>query len=218
MERGGTLVVFTTFPRADERFAPHNGLDVRPPDRVLSRLGKKVEIGVPAGDGPPRIGTAEGPVWVWDRIPDGATPITGTQVAGRQQAIENADVWMRNYIGRQWTVGYRQNRGRGTLIVIGMPPSADLARATAGPQAVETGTAGVQAALFHRRESTGYRYLILANLNQHAAVVEVDFSDSPGASVARDLFTGEERPLDGRRLTVPIGRASGGVWALTPAR
>jgi hypothetical protein len=218
VERGGTVVAFTTYPRADERFAPHNGLDIRPPDRVLSRLGKKVEIAVGAGDGPPRIGAAEGPVGVWDRIPDGATPMVGTQVAGRQQAIENADVWMRNSIGKRWTVGYCQNRGRGRLMVIGMPPSADLARAAAEPQAVEVRTAGVQAAVLRRQNSPRDRFLILANLNQLPAVVEVDFSDSPGPTVARDLFTGEERALDGRRLTVPIGRASGGAWALTPVR
>jgi hypothetical protein len=220
MERGGTLVLFTEFPRADERFAPHNGLGVRMPHRVLSRLGKKIEVQLPRtwmDSGEPGLrAVCEGEVWVWDQVPRGAEPIVGTQVAGKQQAIENADVWMRNYIGKRWTVGYCEPRGRGTLFVMGMPVNAALVGALVGPSQ-RPETPGVQAAVLSRRAEPGgdRRYIVMTNLNQHEVLADLaSVARAAGEVRARDLFTGDERRFGDGRIALPLGRASGGVWEI----
>lgn len=212
MEAGGTLVVFRSWPRADGAYRPLNGLGIRMPDRVLSHLGKKLELDLGGAKG-----IAEGGVWVWDPLPADAEPIVGTQVAGRQQAIENADVWMRGYIGRRWTAGYRQRRGAGSLVVIGMPPSADVARAVhaaAGvPVHVRAEVAGVQTALFRRGEGL---VLIAANLGA-ALQTRVALHGVSGPVRITDLFTGDQRTMDAGDLVITLGRASGGAWTIGQA-
>lgn len=219
MEAGGTLVVFRAWPRADSSYRPHNGLGIQLPDRVLSHLGKKLELRLGQGNwgGPPAAATAEGGVWVWDTLPPGAEPITATQVAGKQQAIENADVWMRGYIGKRWTVGYRQPRGRGSLVVIGMPVNPDLVRAIltaagAGPP-VRAELPGVQTALF-RRESD--LYLLAAHLGP-ATQTRIAIHGASGRLRLTDLFTGQDRTMDADNLVIYLGRASGGAWRIQPA-
>src|SRR5690606_14870761 len=87
VEEGRHLIVFAgQRPRRDDAFGPLDVLGVREPDRVLSRLGKKVEVGFGG-----LVGTAEGAVGVWDTAPEGGEAIVGEQAAGKQQAVENAD-------------------------------------------------------------------------------------------------------------------------------
>jgi len=213
MEAGGTLVVFRAWPRADGGFEPWNGLGVRMPDRVLSHLGKKVELELGGGV----TATAEGGVWVWDAVPDGAAPIWGTQVAGKQQAIENADVWMRGYIGKRWTVGYTQPRGAGRLVVLGMPVGADLVhgmhRAMGAAVHARAELAGVQTGLFRRG---GELYLIAANLGA-AIQTRVSVEGVSGRVRVTDLFSGDGRVMEYDNLVVSISRASGGAWRLERA-
>jgi hypothetical protein len=217
MDSGGKLVVFRRYPRADAAFMASNTLGIQPPDRVLSHLGKKLELNL----GNRATAVAEGGVWVWERLPEQAIPIRGTQIAGRQQAIENADVWMRNYQGRQWTVGYRQARGRGELIVVGLPVNADLVRglhtATGTPVHARAEQAGVHAAVFSRPGPDKDLFLILTNMNPGPVQTRVAVAGLPPQGMVRatDLSTGEARNFAADNLVLSLGRASGGAWKLT---
>jgi hypothetical protein len=225
VESGGTLVLAQHAGVRDERFQPCAALGLVPPDRVLSRLGKKVELDLGG-----HTGLAEGHVWVWDNPP--GTPLRGTQVAGRQQVVENADKWMTNYIGRQWTCGYVVQRGRGRLIVLGLPLSPDLVRAihrfTGTPLYAQSQLPGVRTALFTRGDE---HYLIATNLadaDVHARVALDGLADAdvrpraapdaatlPARLAVTDLFTEatEVQPAD--QLTIALPRRTGGVWRLT---
>lgn len=152
---GTTLIFVRQWPRYDERFERCDVLERRlgltEPARVLSHLGKRVEVDagavaswvrerIGAGRGGVVVlphanvaaavarlvaggatsrqtarelvafepdGGAAGGLAVWEpaELPPGAEPIFGEQVAGKQQAIENADKWMTGYVGRRWCVG-----------------------------------------------------------------------------------------------------------------
>ena len=210
---GGTLVVFQgLFPQRDEHFRPHNGLGVAPPDRILSRLGKKVSVAI--GE---HAGTSAGAVWVWDDPP--GTPLVGTQVAGQQQAVENADKWMTNYIGRQWPCGYVEPRGRGRLVVLGLPPSPALMRALhrglGFPLYAQAELSGVKTAVFER---AGEYYLVAVNMNgtDVRTRVALDGVRLGTRLEVQDLWSGhrEEQPAD--EMTVLIPRRSGSVWRVRP--
>ncbi len=214
MEAGGTLVLFQRYPQRDERFQPHNGLDVRPPDRVLSPLGKKLALDLGA-----RQAVVEGPVWCWDAPP--GEPLVGTQTAGQQQAVENADEWMKQYVGKQWTCGYREPRGAGALVVIGLPPNAALVRAVhqwcGFPIAVQADLPGVQTALFTR---AGAYYLVATSLQRTDLQTRVvlDGVDLPPRVHLHDLWTDAAWEADRDALYISLPAAAGGVWRITGAR
>ncbi|MEW6249679.1 MAG: beta-galactosidase [Planctomycetota bacterium] len=215
VERGGTLVVFQgAFPQRNETFHPCSGLAIAPPDRILSRLGKKVAVEL-ASERP----IAEGAVWNWDRPP--GEPIWCTQIAGTQQALENADAWMKRYIGRRWTCGYRQRRGAGALVVLGMPPNPGLLRGIhrwlGVPAFAQAELPGVLTALFARGDA---RWLYAANMNDQETRTRVmlDVDDLPAAVRVTDLWTGSAQVVSPESLTIRLPRRSGGAWRVETAR
>lgn len=218
MQHGGTLVLFRSFPQRNENFAPFNGLEVAMPDRVLSHLGKKLEVALGS-----HTAVADGAPWVWDKPP--GSPIVGTQIAGRQQAVENADKWMTGYIGRQWKVGYRQKRGQGSLVVIGLPVNADLVRAVhrwlGAPLYSQTDSPAVNTALFRRAGSHAREYDLLAtNMGIGPVTARVSFEGVtlPARVRVTDLCAGTSRVTDRDGVYVEIPRASGTALRISPAR
>jgi hypothetical protein len=211
MESGGTLVLCQQYPQRDDQFRPHNGLGVVPPDRILSNLGKKVELAFGQ-----YTATVEGAVWDWDNPP--GEPIHGTQVAGKQQAVENADKWMVNYIGRQWTCGYRQPRGRGALVVLGLPINAAVVRAVHRwlglPLYAQPALSGVQAALFTRGDEW---FLVATNMNpvDVQTRVTLDGVSLPARVAVTDLFSRSTEVQEREQLTIAIPRSSAGAWHLS---
>ncbi len=211
---GGTLVVFQgRFPQRDEHFRPYNGLGVAPPDRILSRLGKQVSVAIGA-----HAGIAEGAVWVWDDPP--GTPLVGTQVAGRQQAVENADKWMTSCIGRQWPCGYVEPRGCGRLVVLGLPPSPSLLRALhrglGFPLYAQAELSGVQTAVFER---AGEYFLFAVNMNNADVRTRVALDGVPVGTglVVLDLWTEQRESQAADALTILVPRRSGGAWCVRSA-
>jgi|GEM_PF-356029 len=210
---GGTLILFQgRFPQRDEHFRPHNGLELMPPDRILSRLGKQIALAIGG-----HTGLSAGAVWVWDNPP--GTPLVGTQVAGQQQAVENADRWMTSYIGRQWSCGYVEPRGRGRLVVLGLPPTASLFRALhrglGVPLYAQAELSGVQTAIFER---AGAYFLVAVNMNATDVRTRVWLSGlSLGPQVeVSDLWSGEQEQQPAGALTILIPRRSGSVWRVRP--
>jgi beta-galactosidase len=210
MERGGTLVVFRDYPRRDEDMLPHDALGARPPDRVLSRLGKKVELALGRFSA-----VGEGAVWTWDQPP--GEPIWGTQIAGRQQAVENADKWMTGCIGRRWMCGYRERRGDGALVVIGLPANGDLARTVVRwlgrPLYTRAELPGVKTGLFERDDAF---YLFAVNFNAADVQCRVELDALSPRTVLRatDLWTGQAWSAHADGLVVSLPKRSGGAWRI----
>ncbi len=220
VENGGTLVVFRAWPRRDELFQSYDALNIRPPDRVLSRLGKKVELSLGTA-----VGVSEGAVWCWDRPP--GEPIYGTQVAGRQQAVENADKWMTRYIGRRWICGYREPKGRGAVIVVGLPPTADVVRGVVQwlgrPAHARAMLPGVKTGLFER---DGAHFLFAVNLQPTDLYCPVALDALPPGRKWRvtDLLTdpagGSSSAVvttpssGGAEIVVSLPRRCGGAWRI----
>lgn len=210
IERGGTLVVFRQYPLRDEEFRPHYGLGIARPDRILSHLGKQVELEL----GEQRA-VAAGAVWNWDAPP--GEPLWGVQVAGRQQAVENADKWMTEYIGRRWICGYCEPRGRGRLVVLGLPANAALVRGVARWLGVRSysvaGLSGVKTGYFER---DGRNFLVATNLNdtELACRVELDAFEPEARLRITDLWTGTDEVCAAGSVHVRLARRSGGVWRI----
>ncbi|MBK9118377.1 MAG: beta-galactosidase [Phycisphaerales bacterium] len=212
VERGGTLVLCQQFPQRDERFRPHNGLEIAPPDRILSPLGKKVAVELGA-----ERPESDGAVWVWDRPP--GQPVWGTQTAGQQQAVENADKWMTGYIGKRWVCGYVEPRGAGRVLMLGVPMNAAIVRAVhrwAGvPLFAQAELPGVTTALY---STAGSWVLVATNLNAAESGVRVRMEGVPlpAEVTVRDLWTGTEERMASATLYVRVPRRSGGTWCITP--
>lgn len=182
-EGGGTLVVFKQGPSLDESMSPCAKLELQRPSRVLSRLGKKVELSFG--------GVSEGAVWVWDS-PDGEA-IEGTQCQGKQQAVENADVWMANYIGKRWVCGYRRKVGKGAIVHIGLNPSPSVVAAIHSwlgvPIPSKASLSGVTTALF---DSPKGRLLMATNMNPCAVECRVDVQGLRDPALLRlEAFSGD---------------------------
>ncbi len=102
VEAGGNLVLFQALidgcPRPDGTSHPY-------PENLRVSLGF----------------TANGAVFAYRRVP--GTPITATQLPWR--CDEDGRRMMEQAVGRTYTTGFWQRRGRGTLMVIGCAPSAE---------------------------------------------------------------------------------------------
>lgn len=210
IEAGGTWVTFRREGLLDEQLRPCDVLPVVSPDLVRSILGKKVEVELGASRA-----VCEGEVACWTS-PQG-DPIYCTQIAGRQQAVENADVWMRRYIGQRWCCGYVAPFGSGRMVVLGVPPNPELLRsvcAWAGmPLGSQASLSGVRTSLFAGRLGHVLYALNLRNADRVCPVV-LEAPTLPSEGVALDAFTGEETRFRDGRVNVRVLAGSAGVWRI----
>jgi hypothetical protein len=219
MERGGTLIVFRDYPRYDEDMRPHNGLGIREPDRVLSRLGKRVELALGS-----ETAVAEGAVWVWDK-PLGQ-PIWGTQTAPAQSIPDTSDGWRTSYVGRRWICGYREPRGKGSLVVIGLPLTSDvkglptngdlvgtIVRWLGRPLFARAELPGVKTALFER-DGAFYLFAVNFNVADLQCRVALDALAPQARLQLTDLWAGYTRTAPADEVVVSLPRRSGGAWRL----
>jgi hypothetical protein len=121
-------------------------------------------------------------------------------------------------VGLEYIVGWRQRRGKGSIIVLGLPPSTDLVLAVhrwldvAIPSRARS--PHVTTALFERE---GTYSLIAANNGGESrdAVVELAADTLKRRHwIARDLFSGEAAPLIEGRCWLRLPRKSGTVLTL----
>jgi hypothetical protein len=215
VEDGGNLVVFKTFPRLDESQKPLNLLGIREPDRILTPLGKNLELQLGDEKAP-----AEGAIFEYDKKNDADIEwITATQTIGPLQAVENSDVLVLNYKGKTFTVGYVENRGNGKIIVIGLDPNPALIRAIHRfldiPTYATSDTSDVHTGLLKR---DGTWFLVAANLakEERKALVTLEGPGTPiGACRVTDLWTKEtsEVDVDGPIL-ISLDGKSGNAWKI----
>jgi hypothetical protein len=159
-------------------------------------------------------------VWTWDeRVLEraGAEAILGTQIAGTQQAVENADAWMNNYRGTRWVCGYRQRRGRGAIVQIGLPANAALVRAAhrwmGAPLYAQAEHGGVRTSVARRGKEL---FLFATNLNDAdvRTRIHLDGVKARTRATVTDLFTGRREQLEASVPSVVVPRRSGGAWRI----
>jgi len=221
VESGGTLVFFKNYPRFDETQKPLNLLGIREPDRVLTPLGKRLELrlgSISAEAVPETVPFDYDPVEI-----SGITWLTAVQTLGAMQAVENSDVLAINYQGRKFNVGYIEQRGKGKIIFIGLDPNPALVAAVhkyAGASTyARADSSGVHTSLLKRGSIW---FLIAANnaADERRTIVAFDGKDVPsGECKVTDLWTGEEsRMTIDSSMTIKLDRKSGNAWKIEPCR
>ncbi len=215
VERGGTLVVFKSFPRLDEYQFPLNLLGIRQPDRVLTPLGKDLIVHLGEFEA-----QADGAVFEYDqKAGDSVEWIKAEQTIGPMQAVENSDILAVNYKGTEFTVGYVEKRGKGKIVVIGLDPNPELIRALHKyldvPTYAVADASGVHTGLL-KRDNTWF--LVAANLacEERKAIVTLEGPGTPmGHCKVTDLWTGETTKVDiDGSILISLDGKSGNAWKI----
>jgi hypothetical protein len=210
VEGGGTLICFKTCPRLDEDLRPCNVLGVAEPVRVLTAIGKRVELQV--GEHRP---VATGSLHEFD-APPGAERIRAVQTLGEMQAVENSDLLAIRYRGKEFAVGYLQPMGKGRLVVLGVDPNSEvvvaLHRWLGVPLHARADASGVHTALFRR---DGALFLVASNIAKEERLARVAL-DGPTAPPGRvrvtDLWSGDSEQMEAVHIKLPP--KSGSAWRI----
>jgi hypothetical protein len=211
VEDGGTLAFVARLPRFDEELRPANPLRLRAPDAVL-RSGNLRRIDVLLGE---------------QRVALPATPFASYTDAPGESIYGDCAPWPQDQEGmhahatlakgERHVVGYREARGKGSIVVLGVDPSPELVVALHAwlnvPIACRASTRGVSTALLRSPRGT---FVIAANAT--AADVETTLSIDPsvieGTRDVRDLRTGVEWRDAASRIRVRVPRKSATVVSL----
>jgi hypothetical protein len=160
VESGGTLVCFQNLPVLDDAYRPHNGLALREPDGIRGEGPLTISLG--AGMEPVTVTVTPGAWFTYRYVP--GEPITAERIAlpGTYQSEET--IHQNLPVGERYTIGYRERRGKGSLIVLGVPPDPALVAAVHRwlnvPVYSRARAAGISTAVFRRGEAL---YLIAVN-------------------------------------------------------
>lgn len=205
VEDGGILVFVGAWPLRDERMQPLNLLELREPDGVLR-------------DDHPRPLALFGaeclsPVTGWYAAVPGE-PIVAERLPERGGEQQGLDLHTRLPVGQRITVGYRERRGRGSIVCLAVQPSAELMvgihRWLEVPVASRATTAHVSTALF--RAPDGEHFVIIVNNGDEDRVASIELTRK--ADKATDLFTGDSWAV-GESVGVWVPRKSGTVLRLS---
>jgi hypothetical protein len=110
--------------------------------------------------------------------------------------------------GERYVVGYREQRGQGSIVCLGLTPSpaivVGLHRWLDVPIASRSVATNVSTALFQSHDGT--RFLIAVNSGDEDRIARIELRESPRQ--ATDLFTGASWPVSGA-LGVPLAARNG---------
>jgi hypothetical protein len=219
VEEGGNLVFFQTLPLYDETHRKANVLGLVRPQRVtnepfLDHLATETEIDFGGSTARTRA-----PFYCFDGSTPGA-PIYGTRV---DADIRDSDFEENRYlrslvIGRQYQVGYRERRGKGTITVVGVRPSALCVRAIHDylgiPIYIASSADEVKPAIFRGDEAY---YAVLINVEDHPVQTTIKLDTqllAGGTYRAANLRTSsrvDDRQMGDGHFTVTIPRKDGTI-------
>jgi hypothetical protein len=213
IESGGHLICVGTYPHLDDNLRPLNRLDIKEPPGIVS--------GSPGGLWLEVLGRRLKSAWAFNFTETPGAPIFATRLAPGTQTMEELSLQMGLQAGTQYTIGYTEQRGRGRLTVIGIPPSPELIRALNDHFGVNIPsrslTPQISTALYRRGQEI---FLIAVNYGDEGKTAEVQLStdslEFPCWRV-RNLMNNEEWTLDLRasnRLTFPVPREDGVILQL----
>lgn len=211
VENGGHLVCVGAYPKQDEHMHPLNLLDIAEPDGIVT------------GQGSMRLSlfgqTVESP-WFYQYDDAPGTAIDAERQTPRTPGSEELVYQFGLQTGLRYTVGYQAKRGRGTVTVIGLQPTAALLLALHKEFGVDIPArslvGGVTSGFFRR---DGDYYLIATNDGNEAKAVVFQLTGFAGAWQATDLDSGRSWQADLRdgRLTVMMPRKDGMIVRLSAA-
>jgi hypothetical protein len=205
VERGGTLVLLQTVPLRDERMRP------------LSVLGLQPPAGVTTG-GPLLVTLGTEQVTCHSEYLGWYTDTPGDRIVAEQQALaprtqQGSDRHLELPAGERYVVGYREQRGRGSIVSLGVDPSPELVLAIYRwldvPVACRAEVPHVSTALF--QSESGTRYLVVVNTADEDRECRIEL-DCP-CQQATDLFSGTTAPAD-TAVLVRLQRKAGTVMRL----
>lgn len=232
VEAGGHLVFFQSIPHLDEAGASTNPLGVVLPDGVQSQgymntFHRDARLAI--GDTEAIVPTPRR-TYLYRTTP--GQPIRASMVRPATTLNDNVldEYQQLTELGHEAELitGYTEQRGRGSITVVGLPPSPDLVIALheqlgVGIPAVPQ-TKGVQTALYRAEET---RYLIALNNDEHekTALIRLDLPGNPHdrfhlrhlAGPDRSTPPQERRHSDLAALPVRIGPKSGAIIEIEPA-
>ncbi len=227
VENGGHLVVFQDYPTRDEHGRDCNLLGIPKPDGIDAQSYMTtfyMDYQVQLGDQNIPVTLPDGIYW-YRQVP--GEPIYASRGPTRDlnDAILNEYQFMA-YQGCEddLVVGYRETRGKGSLIVLGLAPTPELVVGLHDfldiPIAARPQATGVQAVLYRREDK---HYLIVINSGTEAKGVEIflDRSELPDERyVAHNLLDSFEQPIvtypDGRHvLFVNVDKKSGAIFEIS---
>ncbi len=201
VDAGGTLVLFS------------DALHLKSPDGVLTTAGYPRRLRVELGASPI---TCSPDLFGWFAEVPGE-PIWAERVANAPRSQQGLRLHDELPVGERYIVGYRERRGAGWIVQLGVPPTAELLvglhRWLGLGLPSHSDLPQVSTALF--RHANGQRFLVAVNNGQeprHARVV----LDEP-ARFAMDLFSRESQEISegaGSVVVVVLPRKSGTVLRL----
>ncbi|NPV65963.1 MAG: hypothetical protein HPY64_02320 [Anaerolineae bacterium] len=223
VEGGGTLVFFQDLPVRDETLSPLNRLGLRLPERILG-AGYPQRLAVHLGDGEP-VTLSSPAFFAYGDVP--GEPIVAERIPDAPPAGDELALHINLLVGTSYIVGYRQRRGAGSIICLGLAPGPELLVALHRwldvPLYSRARTPGVVTALFQAGETRVVIALNLSDEDRDAAVWLHPAPFAGGAWCAHDLLGGEALLVDPQSpetLFVHLPARSGTVVRLekeTPA-
>jgi len=226
VEQGGHLVFNQTLPLYDENLHEANLLGLALPDRTtnepfLDHLATETEITL----GSQRVRT-RAPFFVYDN-PTPGQPIFGTRVDAdiRDTDFEENQYMRSLVIGHRYQIGYHEQRGKGSITVVGARPSATLVTALTHflgiPIAIYSHATAVKPALFRRGDTY---YAVLINTGDYPVDAPLDIAphlladNHYTATSLRECTTVDDTELQTHcRLYVHLPRKDGTIVEISKA-
>jgi hypothetical protein len=213
IEAGGHLICVGTYPQLDDNLHPLNLLDIKDPPGIIS--------GSPGGLWLDVLGSKVKSAWAFNYAETPGTPIPATRLAPGGQTMEELSLQMGLQSGRQYTIGYTEERGRGYLTIIGLSPSPELLLALYEHLHVRPPnrslTSQVSTAFFRSGQEF---YLVAVNHGDEDKIAEVVLDGDlfeASSWKARNLVSGREWTVslqESSHLTFAVSRKDGVILHL----
>lgn len=213
VENGGNLIFFTGYPYLDDTMEQINLFGISKPDEVIESRYVEMNLG----------GTkvrVQSSLFSYRDVPGRA--IVAEQVFRHGSHQEETDYLFNLEVGRKFTIGYTERRGKGTVTILGCHPNAEVVTALHRhfriPIYARSTTNGVHTSLF-RSPKNGY-YLIVTNNGEESKCAEIHLEQKlfgRKKSFYRMLPDGERLSINFERspvLHIDVARKNGVVVEL----
>jgi hypothetical protein len=218
VESGGHLVFFDKLPVQDDTLHPLNRLSLVEPDNLLPGMNLTLTL----GEQKVALGTARCFNYSQVEVLPGEPIHAARQLDGGYHAEEQR-IQFHTPLESRYITGYHEQRGSGSITVLGMPPHPALILALHQwldiPVYSRSGLIGVATALYRRDEML---YLIATNnaSTERDVIVELHRETLPqGVCTVRDLWRDTAYEADVRReglVRLHLPGKSGTVLAIAP--
>jgi len=212
VENGGTAVFFQDFPRLDDNLLPFNLLGVKEPDKILEHHTVEVKLGKES----PEVSC---PLFVYENVP--GEKITAVSVAMDKPSMEEEMNFENLQKGLEYTIGYKEKRGKGSIVVVGVRPNAAIVAALHKWLGVDIPARslarGVTSSLLKRND--GKYFLIATNNTNEQKYTRIELSREifgGGGWKGKNLQTGELLSFSAvSGMTAAVDRKDGAVFEIT---